>query len=89
MVSKPPLFGEPASSQEAAVILIPIPFDATASYQRGAHRGPEAILNASEQIDLCDHHFGNCIGQGIHLLDTDRAIEELNSEATKKCKCKV
>ena len=85
MVSRPPLFGEPVSSEDAEIILVPIPFDATTSYHRGTHQGPDAIVNASAQIDLCDHHFGNCIHRGIHLLENDNSIEALNSEATLLC----
>ena len=31
----------------SSVILIPIPYDGTASYKSGARHGPSAIINAS------------------------------------------
>jgi len=80
-----PIFGEASTADGAAIVLIPVPFDATASYQRGTHRGPAAILDASEQIDLCDRHFGDSTKGAIHLLPADPAIESLNSEATSLC----
>jgi hypothetical protein len=46
------IFGLPHGPDEARVVLLPVPFDATASYRKGAARGPAAILSASRQIDL-------------------------------------
>ena len=41
------LFGLPSDPEKAFVHVIPVPFDATTSYRKGAARGPEAILRAS------------------------------------------
>ncbi|MEO6710360.1 MAG: arginase family protein, partial [Planctomycetota bacterium] len=48
------LFGLGSQVGEAQVIVIGVPFDATASYRKGAARGPRAILRASRQVDLFD-----------------------------------
>jgi agmatinase len=48
------IFGLPHLPSEAAVHVLPVPFDATASYRKGAWRAPEAILRASRQVDLFD-----------------------------------
>ena len=63
------IFGLDTSPQEAGVILVPVPFDATTSYRPGAARGPEAILQASYQIDLHDREVGDPWRAGIALLD--------------------
>lgn len=34
--------------------VIPVPYEATVSYAGGTARGPEAILDASDQLELCD-----------------------------------
>ncbi len=46
------------------VAILPIPYDLTMSYQTGARRGPQAILEASQYVELYDdelageHHTG-------------------------------
>src|SRR3989338_7767529 len=44
--------------QKAKVALLPIPYDATTSYQSGTRFGPEAMMNASKQLELYDEEFG-------------------------------
>ena len=49
---------ETGLSQEKADILIqPIPYDSTTSFQPGARFGPEAILQASQQVELWDEEL--------------------------------
>lgn len=38
----------------AAVAILPVPYDATSTWQKGADRGPAAILHASTQVELYD-----------------------------------
>jgi agmatinase len=47
----PPEFGE---LETAAVCLVPVPYDATATYQSGARFGPAALIAASHQVELFD-----------------------------------
>jgi agmatinase len=46
------------SWKDAKVALLPIPYDATTSYQSGARFGPEAMINASAQLELYDEELG-------------------------------
>lgn len=46
--------GLPYTAGEAQIALIPVPWDVTTSYRPGTSRGPEAILEASLQLDLYD-----------------------------------
>jgi len=39
---------------DAKVVLIPVPYDGTSSWQKGADKGPEAFLEASENMELYD-----------------------------------
>jgi len=48
------IFGLPFTEEEAAIVLVPIPWDTTVSYGGGCKDGPRAILEASYQIDLYD-----------------------------------
>ncbi|WP_040247393.1 agmatinase [Psychroserpens mesophilus] len=36
------------------IVLIPVPYDGTSTWQKGADKGPEAFLNASENMELYD-----------------------------------
>lgn len=46
------VFGFPGSEDDAELVIVPVPWDATASYGKGAAKGPEIILNASVQLDF-------------------------------------
>jgi agmatinase len=48
------IFGLPVSLAEAAIVIIPVPWEVTVSYGAGTARGPQAVLEASTQIDLYD-----------------------------------
>lgn len=45
------LYGLPYNTDNARVIAIPVPWDVTVSYAAGTSDGPQAILDASSQID--------------------------------------
>ncbi len=77
------IFGLPYTPQEARVHVIPVPFDATTSYRKGAANGPAAVVEASRQVDLFDLMFGRVYEAGIALLDTDPRIVAWNAEASE------
>jgi agmatinase len=79
------LFGLPHTPQQAAVHVLPAPFDATASYRKGAWKGPQAVLAASRQVDLYDLATGRPYEAGFCLLpDEDEAIGARNREASER-----
>ncbi len=43
-----------ARLDEAKVVLIPVPYDGTSTWQKGADKGPDAFLDASENMELYD-----------------------------------
>lgn len=75
------VFGLPHSREEASVILIPVPYDATSSYGVGSSRGPEAIRRASMQVDLFDRRFGNIYERGIFMEPHPVEIEHWSRQA--------
>lgn len=75
------VFGLPHTPEEARVILVPVPWEPTTSYGRGAARGPAAILRASRQLDLFDLQLGRPWEAGIAMLDADPDIVRWNEEA--------
>lgn len=48
------IYGLPYSLEEAKVVIFPVPWEVTVSYASGTAKGPEAILEASAQVDLFD-----------------------------------
>ncbi|HEY0593285.1 MAG TPA: arginase family protein, partial [Thermoanaerobaculia bacterium] len=52
------IYGLPFTPDESKVVVIPVPFEATTSYGGGTSQGPEAVLEASKQVDLFDHETG-------------------------------
>lgn len=61
------LLGISLTPEEAKVVLIPVPWDATASYGKGASEGPGALIGASHQLDLFDLDFGKPYRAGITM----------------------
>lgn len=45
---------EVADPESAAAVIVPVPYDRTASWLRGAAGGPEAILEASRYVEVWD-----------------------------------
>ena len=69
-VAKHNLFGIDEQDYDAAkVAVLPVPYDATASYRTGARDGPDAIINASRNMELYSYELGKDIsGIGIYTL---------------------
>ena len=38
----------------AAYVLLPVPYDGTSTYVKGADKGPQALIDASDSIELYD-----------------------------------
>jgi len=43
-----------AKMENAKYVLIPVPYDGTSTYIKGAEKGPQAIIDASDSIELYD-----------------------------------
>jgi len=76
------VFGLGCSPTDAALVLAPVPVDATTSYRPGTRFGPERILQASVQVDLFDPEFEKQPYQaGISMLAADPDLSKTNSKA--------
>lgn len=54
---------------ESKIIIVPVPYDATSTYIRGADKGPAAILEASLALEFYDIETGSeAHRQGIHTI---------------------
>ncbi len=58
-------------------MLLPAPYDATTSYRPGTADGPEAIFQASQQVDLHDGRYGAIYRQGIWMDRESTGVEEI------------
>ena len=56
--------------ETSKVVLLPVPYDGTSTWQKGADKGPKAFLNASENMELYDIETDSEVYQlGIYLAD--------------------
>jgi agmatinase len=79
--------GLPFTENTANVILIPVPWDVTVSYREGTAYAPQAILDASAQLDLFDADVENAWRLGIYMQPVDEKLlarrVEMRPKATK------
>lgn len=61
------VFGLPFSAEQSEIIVIPVPWEVTVSYGAGASEGPDAVLDASFQVDLNHQDFPELWKLGIYL----------------------
>jgi len=55
---------------QSKIVLIPVPYDGTSTWQKGADKGPEAFLEASENMELYDIETDSEVyQQGIYLAE--------------------
>jgi len=77
------LFALPRDLAAAArVRVLPVGFDATASYGKGTAKAPERVLRASQQVDLFDPVFGDAWRAGIALEPADGRLAGWNRDAS-------
>ena len=76
-------YGLPHSVDDARVVLVPVPFEATTSYGGGTAEGPGAVLRASAQVDLFDLETGRPYVEGIAMLPEEPRVRAWNDEARR------
>ncbi|MDX1315568.1 MAG: arginase family protein, partial [Eudoraea sp.] len=63
--------------EKSKVVLIPVPYDGTSTWQKGADKGPEAFLHAAENMELYDIETDSEVyREGIHLLEPLKVAAE-------------
>ncbi len=75
------IFGLPHSFDQAMLIFLPVPWEATTSYGGGTSKGPAAIAEASYQVDLFDLEVHNPYEAGFHMLPASKKITAWNKRA--------
>ncbi len=62
---------EYAKLERAKIVLIPVPYDGTSTWQKGADKGPKAFLEASENMELYDIETDSEVYKnGIYLTES-------------------
>ncbi|ELR72412.1 Agmatinase [Fulvivirga imtechensis AK7] len=74
------LFGLPFNNDNAELIIIPVPWEVTVSYSAGTAEGPEAILDASTQVDLFIKDIPDAWKLGISMLPVSEKFKEENQK---------
>lgn len=77
------IFGIPLTEDECKLVLLPVPWEVTTSYGKGASNGPRIIRQASEQIDLFDFETKNAYEAGYFMRDISEEVLA-NSKKFKK-----
>lgn len=76
-----------AKLERAKIVLIPVPYDGTSTWQKGADKGPKAFLEASENMELYDIETGTEVyQQGVFLADavTENTSPEIMVDAVHR-----
>lgn len=82
---------EYAKLETSKIVLIPVPYDGTSTWQKGADKGPEAFLEASENMEMYDietdsevYKNGIYLGAPVTLNATPEAMVDAVHQETKK-----
>ncbi|MBY0553137.1 agmatinase family protein [bacterium] len=68
------IFGIPLTEEECKLVLLPVPWEVTTSYGKGASNGPRIIREASEQIDLFDFETKNAYEAGYFMREISEDV---------------
>lgn len=78
------LIGLPFTTDEAALVVVPVPWDATSSRLQGSAASANTIVEASKYVELYDTEFKNIVyTSGISLADAPEGIAAANEEAKR------
>jgi agmatinase len=83
------LFGLPFTCDEAEVVVIPVPWDVTVSYSDGTSAGPEAIFDASFQVDLYEPTIPNAWKIGIAMDEIPEELKVLGAQLREEAKAYI
>lgn len=79
-----------ATEENASVVVIPVPYDGTSTYGKGADKGPEAIFDALENMELYDietnsevYKKGVFIAQPVNEASSPEAMSDAVERAVR------
>ncbi len=74
------LFGLDFNTENAKVVVIPVPWEATVSFGSGTSKAPEEVLETSFQIDLFNSDLNDAWKEGISMDVFNKDIIEKNEK---------
>lgn len=80
------IFGFPCKEDNADIVLVPVPWDATASYGKGTSQGPQAILEASTQLDFFHPELPKAYQTKVFMSAVSDEWLELNEHLSSESK---
>ncbi len=78
------IFGLPFKEKHAEVVILPVPWEVTVSYGSGTALGPEAVLEASKQVDLYDPYIADAWKMGLYMRKIDQGLKEKSNKYRDK-----
>lgn len=78
------IFGLPFTTDEAEVVIVPVPWEVTVSYAAGTAKGPQAVFDASFQVDLYDPNIKDAWKTGIAMDKIPTNIQKKSNGLRKK-----
>jgi agmatinase len=60
-----------SSYRDAKVVILPVPYEATTTFRKGCENGPNAVLDASDQLEAYDDELEEevCLKHGIYTSE--------------------
>lgn len=68
------IFGLPFSEEDARLVILPVPWEVTASYGAGTSRAADHVYKSSKQVDIFDIDGEACWKQGFYMKEVDKRI---------------
>ena len=62
--------------EQADILILPVPYERTVTYNKGTARGPRAILDASDQLEFYEEDMGWCPTEHMKLSVLPAAISD-------------
>jgi agmatinase len=78
------IYGLPFTIEEAEVVIIPVPWEVTVSYSTGTALGPQAIFDASFQVDLFDPKIKDAWKIGVAMESVSDDIASISESNRRK-----
>jgi agmatinase len=81
------LTDEYSTLYNSKIVILPVPFDLTTTYQHGTEKGPDAVIEASRNMELYDIETNSTVYQvGIHTAEPVKAssCEEMQKESHRR-----
>ncbi len=78
------IYGLPFTTDEAEVVIIPVPWEVTVSYKGGTALGPQAVYDASYQVDLFDPKIKDAWKIGVSMEPVSDDIASKSESLRRK-----